>query len=112
MNCLFCKIISGDIPSIKIYEDEGIVAFADIKPEAPVHILVVPKKHIASLAEAAPEDEALLGKLLAATADIAREKQLDKGYRTVINSGDEGGQTVDHLHLHLIGGRAMHWPPG
>ena len=112
MSCLFCKIVSGEIPCTKVYEDENSIAFADINPQAPVHILVVPKQHITSLAEAKPEDAALLGKLLEAVAKIAASTQLAKGYRTVINTGEEGGQTVEHLHLHLLGGRAMHWPPG
>jgi histidine triad (HIT) family protein len=112
MSCLFCKIIDGSIPSTRVYEDEECIAFADIHPHAAVHVLVVPRKHIASLAEAAPEDKPLLGHLLYTAAEIARQKGLGNGYRTVINTGEDGGQTVDHLHLHLLGGRAMHWPPG
>lgn len=112
MDCLFCKIVAGQIPSKKAYEDEAVYAFHDIDPKAPKHILVIPKKHLASLADARPGDEALLGRLLAATAQIAREHGLGKGYRVVISTGAEGGQTVDHLHLHLLGGRQMHWPPG
>jgi histidine triad (HIT) family protein len=112
MDCIFCKIIAGTIPSKKIFEDEQLYAFADIDPKAPVHLLIVPKKHIGSLADATAEDQALLGKLLAAAAEIARTQSLGNGYRTVINTGPDGGQTVDHLHLHLLGGRPMHWPPG
>ncbi|MGA7525038.1 MAG: histidine triad nucleotide-binding protein [Acidobacteriaceae bacterium] len=112
MDCLFCKIVAGQIPSKKAYEDEAVYAFHDIDPKAPKHILVIPKKHLASLADAQPGDEALLGRLLAATAQIAREHGLGKGYRVVISTGAEGGQTVGHLHLHLLGGRQMHWPPG
>ena len=114
MSCLFCKIIDGSIPSTRVWEDEQCIAFADIHPHATVHVLIVPRKHIASLlAEAAPEDAALLGHLLWVVAEIARQKGLSKGlYRTVINTGADGGQTVDHLHLHLLGGRIMHWPPG
>ena len=112
MNCLFCKIIDGTIPSTRVYEDEQCIAFADIHPHAAVHVLVVPRKHIGSLAEARAEDSALMGHLLLTVAEIARQKGLTGGYRTVINTGDDGGQTVDHLHLHLLGGRAMHWPPG
>ena len=112
MNCLFCKIIADAIPSTRIYEDDQCIAFADIHPHAAVHVLVVPRKHIASLADAAPEDAPLLGHLLATVAEIARQKGLENGYRTVINTGDDGGQTVEHLHLHLLGGRIMHWPPG
>jgi histidine triad (HIT) family protein len=112
MNCLFCKIVEGTIPSTRVYEDDQCIAFADIHPHAAVHVLVVPRKHIASLAQATPEDTPLLGHLLATVAEIARQHGLDKGYRTVINTGDDGGQTVEHLHLHLLGGRIMHWPPG
>lgn len=112
MDCIFCKIVKGEIPSKKVHEDEFSLAFHDIEPKAPTHILVIPKKHVASLAEARPADEALLGRLLLAAAEIAREQELGRGYRVVISTGPEGGQTVDHLHLHLIGGRQMHWPPG
>jgi len=112
MSCLFCKIIDGSIPSTRVYEDEQCIAFTDIHPQAPTHLLVVPRKHITSLAEATQEDSALLSHLLWTVAEIARTKQLAAGYRVVINIGDNGGQTVDHLHLHLLGGRAMHWPPG
>lgn len=112
MDCLFCKIIAGTIPSKKIYEDEQVYAFADIDPKAPVHILVVPKKHIASLAETTPEDAPLLGRLLVLASEIAQANSLDGGFRVVANTGPDGGQTVDHLHLHILGGRQMHWPPG
>jgi histidine triad (HIT) family protein len=112
MDCLFCKIVDGTIPSTKVYEDDQCIAFADIHPQAPVHLLVIPRKHIVSLAEATEEDASLLSHLLWTVAQIAREKKLSKGYRTVINIGEDGGQTVDHLHLHLLGGRPMTWPPG
>lgn len=112
MDCLFCKIVAGQIPSKKVYEDETVFAFHDIDPRAPKHILVIPKKHLASLADAQPTDELLLGHILAIAAQIARDQDLGKGYRVVISTGPEGGQTVDHLHLHLLGGRQMHWPPG
>jgi histidine triad (HIT) family protein len=112
MPCLFCKIIAGEIASKKVFEDDLTLAFRDLHPQAPVHVLVVPRKHIASLAEANAEDEELLGHLLMVAAQIARSEGLVKGYRTVINTGADGGQTVDHLHVHLLGGRAMHWPPG
>ncbi|MGD0347747.1 MAG: histidine triad nucleotide-binding protein [Terracidiphilus sp.] len=112
MSCLFCKIASGEIPSTAVYQDERVYAFADINPKAPVHILIVPREHIGSLAEAAPEQNTLLGHLFWAAAEIARKKGLNKGYRVVVNTGEEGGQTVDHLHLHLLGGRQMTWPPG
>jgi histidine triad (HIT) family protein len=112
MSCLFCKIIDGSIPSTRVYEDEQCIAFADINPQAPVHLLIIPRKHIVSLAEATTEDSALLSHLLWTVAEIAREKSLAAGYRVVINIGPNGGQTVDHLHLHLLGGRHMTWPPG
>ncbi len=111
MSCLFCKIVSGEIPAKSVYEDADVFAFADINPQAPVHVLVIPRKHVASLAEAV-DDAALLGTLMAAAGRIAAENGLAKGYRTVINTGADGGQTVEHLHVHLLGGRAMHWPPG
>ncbi len=112
MSCLFCKIASGEIPSTAVYQDDFCYAFADINPKAPVHILVVPREHIGSLDEAAADKRALLGHLLWAAAEIARKKGLANGYRVVVNTGEEGGQTVDHLHLHLMGGRQMTWPPG
>ena len=112
MDCIFCKIAAGSIPSKKVREDEHLLAFHDIDPKAPTHILVIPKKHIASLAHATADDAELLGRLLVAVSEIAREQGLGKGYRVVISTGSEGGQTVDHLHLHLLGGRQMHWPPG
>jgi histidine triad (HIT) family protein len=112
MSCLFCKIASGEIPSAAIYQDERVYAFADINPKAPVHVLIVPREHIDSLAEATPEQNALLGHLFWVAAEIARKKGLAKGYRVVVNTGEDGGQTVDHLHLHLMGGRQMTWPPG
>ena len=112
VDCLFCKIIAGTIPSSKVYEDEQTYAFADINPQAPTHVLIVPRKHIASLDHAAPEDIATLGHLHTVAADIARGQGLANGYRTVINTGEDGGQTVDHLHVHLLGGRALYWPPG
>jgi histidine triad (HIT) family protein len=112
MACLFCKIIEGTIPSESVYQDDQCYAFLDIDPKAPVHVLVIPRKHIASLAEARKEDEATLGHLLWVAAEVARMKGLANGYRTVISTGKDGGQTVDHLHVHVLGGRAMHWPPG
>ena len=112
MDCIFCKIVAGTIPAKKVREDELILAFHDIEPKAPKHILVIPKKHLVSLADATAADEALLGRLLLTAGEIAREEGLVKGYRIVISTGPEGGQTVDHLHVHLLGGRQMHWPPG
>jgi len=104
--------VEGSVPSKPVFQDEQCFAFQDINPQAPVHILVIPRKHIASLADAQKEDEALLGHLLWAAAEVARAKGLANGYRVVISTGRDGGQTVDHLHLHVLGGRAMHWPPG
>lgn len=112
MSCLFCKIIDGTIPSAPVYQDELCYAFPDLHPQAPVHILIVPRVHIASLAETDDAQAGLLGHLLRAAARIAEEKGLSKGYRVVLNAGEDGGQTVDHLHVHLLGGRPMTWPPG
>ncbi|MFC6646432.1 histidine triad nucleotide-binding protein [Granulicella cerasi] len=112
MDCLFCKIVSGDIPATRVYEDEQVLAFPDIHPQAPTHLLIIPKKHIRSHAEAAAGDKEMLGHLMFAAGELAREKKLDGGYRLVINTGPDGGQTVDHMHVHLLGGRPMHWPPG
>ncbi len=112
MSCLFCKIIEGSIPSTPVYQDEQSYAFQDIDPKAPVHVLVIPRKHIPALSAAEESDQPLLGHLLWVAAEIARTKGLANGYRVVISNGRDGGQTVDHLHVHLLGGRAMHWPPG
>lgn len=112
MACLFCKIIAGEIPSKKVFEDDLTYAFRDINPQAPTHILVVPRKHIQSLAEAGAEDQGLLGYLHLTAGRIAHSEGLASGFRTVINTGEDGGQTVDHLHVHLLGGRPMGWPPG
>jgi histidine triad (HIT) family protein len=114
MDCIFCKIAAGEIPAKKLYEDDYAIAFSDIAPKAPVHTLIVPKQHIASLAElgASEQEKALIGHLHIIANQLARRQNLGNGYRIVINTGPDGGQTVDHLHLHLLGGRAMHWPPG
>lgn len=112
MSCLFCKIVEGHIPSTAVYEDELVYAFADIAPKAPVHILVVPREHIGSLDDASKTKRALLGHLMGVATEIARTKALTAGYRVVVNTGKDGGQSVDHLHLHLLGGRQMTWPPG
>lgn len=112
-DCLFCKIIAGDIPSNKVYADDHVYAFHDINPAAPTHILVIPKKHLHAVNSATADDEALMGKLLLAANRIADEAGLaESGFRYVINTGNEGGQTVFHLHLHILGGRQMTWPPG
>lgn len=112
MSCLFCKIIDGAIPSATVYQDELCYAFADIHPQAPVHVLITPRVHIASLSETDDAQSGLLGHLLRTAAGIAAQKGLHQGYRVVLNTGEDGGQTVDHLHLHLLGGRPMTWPPG
>jgi histidine triad (HIT) family protein len=112
MDCLFCKIVEGKIPSKGVYEDEQCVAFSDINPQAPVHFLLVPRLHIASIAHAEREHAGVLAHLLLTAGEIARSQGLDEGYRVVINTGPHGGQTVDHLHVHVLGGRHMEWPPG
>jgi histidine triad (HIT) family protein len=113
MNCLFCRIIAGEIPAARVYEDERALAFRDINPQAPTHILIIPKKHIDSLNGATDEDEATLGRLQRLAAKLAAEEGLtDAGYRTVVNTGVDAGQTVFHIHVHLLGGRPMAWPPG
>jgi histidine triad (HIT) family protein len=109
---IFSKIIRKEIPADIIYEDEWAIAFRDISPQAPVHILVIPKKPMPRLADAEAEDVQLLGHLLMTVKQIAAQEGLEDGYRVVINTGPDGGQTVYHLHLHLLGGRSMTWPPG
>ncbi|BDI15960.1 histidine triad nucleotide-binding protein [Nostoc cf. commune SO-36] len=109
---IFSKIISREIPADIVYEDNLTLAFKDIHPQAPVHILVIPKKPLPTLADAESEDHALLGHLLLTVKRIAEEAGLKNGYRVVINTGDDGGQTVHHLHLHILGGRQLDWPPG
>ncbi len=111
-DCLFCKIVAGTIQVKRLYEDDRCLVLADINPQAPVHLLVIPKAHIASLARTTDEDCALLGHLMVAAVQVARTERLSAGYRVVINTDDDGGQTVQHLHLHLLGGRRMGWPPG
>ena len=111
--CLFCRIVAGEIPSTQVAADDAIVAFRDIAPRAPTHILVVPRAHIPSAADLVAEDGELLGRIFATTATIARDEGIaEGGYRIVTNIGTWGGQTVDHLHFHLMGGRAFSWPPG
>ncbi len=112
-DCIFCKIAAGEIPSEFVYEDDQVVGFRDLNPQAPTHVLLIPRRHIATLNELRPEDEALVGHLYTAAAEVARREGLaEAGYRTVINCNADGGQTVFHLHLHLLGGRRMSWPPG
>lgn len=112
-DCLFCRIVEGSVPSDKVYEDELVYAFRDIDPQAPVHVLIVPRKHMTSILDAAGEDAAYVGAMMEAARRIAAEAGLDdKGFRLVLNTGQDGGQTVNHLHMHLLGGRALEWPPG
>jgi histidine triad (HIT) family protein len=112
-DCLFCKIVAKDIPAKLVFEDDRCVAFRDVNPQAPTHVLIVPRKHIATLNDVAADDEALVGHLVAVARDLARTEGLDaRGFRTLFNTGAESGQTVFHIHLHLLGGRAMGWPPG
>jgi histidine triad (HIT) family protein len=111
-DCLFCKIISGEIPSKKIYEDEHTFAFEDIDPKAPTHVLIVPKKHIRGLKEANTDEAEIIGRCHLTAARIARERGIEEGYRTVLNVGPKSGQSVFHLHVHLLGGRDLRWPPG
>ncbi len=111
-NCLFCRVIKGEVPSKKVYEDDRVYAFHDINPQAPTHILITPKKHIEGLNKAEPEDADLIGYCHLIAARLGRECGIEDGYRTVYNVGPKSGQSVFHLHLHLIGGRHMKWPPG
>jgi histidine triad (HIT) family protein len=112
-DCLFCKIAAGDIPATIVREDATALAFEDVNPQAPLHVLVVPRRHIATLNELTDDDEALIGHLVGMARDIARDRGLDgKGYRTVFNCNADAGQTVFHIHLHLLAGRNLSWPPG
>ena len=112
-DCIFCKLVKGAIPSEKIYEDDEMLAFRDINPMAPVHFLVIPKKHISSLMHMEAEDISLAGRLLNKAQELARKQGCEKrGARFVINAGQDSGQTVDHLHIHVLGGRTLSWPPG
>lgn len=111
-DCLFCKIAAGEIPSTKIYEDEYVYAFADIAPQAPFHAIIIPKEHIASADEITADNSILVAKVFEAVAKIAKAEKLEKGYRVVNNCGEEGGQTVGHIHFHLLARRNLAWPPG
>ena len=111
-SCLFCRILRGEIPSKKVYEDRHVYAFEDIDPKAPTHVLVIPKKHFADLKEAKAEDAEVIGRCHLAAAEIARQRGIENGYRTVSNVGPGAGQSVFHLHVHLLGGRTLGWPPG
>ena len=112
MDCLFCKIVNGDIPARKLYEDDQVVAFHDIAPQAPVQFLVIPKKHIATLNDMDEDDRALLGHIVYTAQRLAREQGCAEGFRVVMNCNEQGGQTVYHIHMHVLGQRQMHWPPG
>jgi histidine triad (HIT) family protein len=113
MSCLFCKIVAGEIPAKIVQESAELLAFEDIKPEAPVHILIIPKRHIATLNDVAAADDSLVGAMMRTAAAIAKDRGIDaSGYRTVMNCNSNAGQTVFHIHLHLLGGRRMSWPPG
>ena len=113
MSCLFCKIIAGEIPAAKVYEDEQVIAFHDINPQAPMHVLVVPKRHVATLNDLSPGDDQLVGSMVRAAAQIAKAHGFDgPGFRTVFNCNAQAGQTVFHIHLHVLGGRVLTWPPG
>lgn len=112
-DCLFCKIVNNEIPSTKVYEDEFVLCFKDINPEAPVHVVMIPKKHIDSLNEINEENSNLIAHIFVVAKNIVRSLNIDEsGYRIVTNCGKDGGQTVQHLHFHLLGGRIMKWPPG
>ena len=112
-DCLFCKIVEGDVPASIVHRDEHLIAFKDINPQAPLHVLIVPRRHIASLNALSPEDDDLVGEMVRRAAAIAREHGVaDTGYRTVFNCNADAGQTVFHIHLHVLGGRGLSWPPG
>jgi len=110
--CLFCRIIRGEIPSKKVYEDDHVLAFEDINPQAPTHVLIIPKRHFAGLKEAEQGDAEIIGQCHLAAAQIARQRDVEKGYRTVLNVGPGAGQSVFHLHVNLLGGRSLSWNPG
>lgn len=110
MDCIFCKIVNNEIPSKKVYEDEEIVAFNDLEPQAPIHVLIIPKEHIKSTNDISEKNSYIIGKIFMVAAKIAKEYHLENGYRIINNCGKDGGQTVEHLHFHLMGGRKMGWP--
>ena len=112
-SCVFCRIAAGDIPADKVYEDEMVIGFRDLNPQAPTHVLLIPRKHIATLNELQADDEMIVGRMFGAAREIAEnEGMADSGYRAVLNCNEAGGQAVFHIHVHLLGGRMMHWPPG
>jgi len=113
MPCLFCEIVAGRVPARMVHADDQLVAFHDIRPQAPTHVLVIPRRHITSLLDLSPEDDGLVGALVRQGRDIAREMGFDQdGFRLVMNCGDDAGYSVYHIHLHLLGGRQLGWPPG
>ena len=112
MDCLFCKIIAGDIPCAKVFEDDKVLAFKDIDPQAPFHILIIPKEHIPSAAAIDGQNSGVVAHIFEVAAEIGKENKLDGGYRLVTNSGADAGQTVGHLHFHMLAGRTLAWPPG
>ena len=112
MDCIFCKIIAGDIPSTKVYEDDNVLAFNDIDPQAPFHVIIIPKKHIASATDITNQNSHYISAIYEAIAKIAKENNLEKGFRVVNNCGEDGGQTVGHIHFHLLARRNLAWPPG
>lgn len=111
-DCIFCKIAAGDIPAKIVSETDEFVSFHDIAPQAPVHVLTIPRRHVESLAHISDDDSDWVGRMFTHVSRLARELELDDGYRVVVNIGGQGGQTVHHLHVHLLGGRSMQWPPG
>jgi histidine triad (HIT) family protein len=112
-DCLFCRIIAGEIPGSIVYQDDHVVAFNDINPQAPTHVLIVPRRHIASLNDLSPEDDQIVGELIRRASALAKDRGVSAGgYRIVFNTNRDAGQSVFHIHLHLLGGRSMHWPPG
>ncbi len=112
MDCLFCKIAAGEIPSAKVYEDEQVLAFKDIEPQAPFHVLIIPKEHVASAGEITPENSEIVAHIFEVAATLAKEHNLTEGFRVVTNCGKQAGQTVQHLHFHMLAGRNLGWPPG
>lgn len=113
MSCLFCQVVSGEVKANVVYEDPELLVFQDINPQAPTHLLIIPKQHIATINDADSKDEQLLGRMLLTARQMAKTQGIaDKGYRLLFNVNSEGGQVIYHIHLHLIGGRQMHWPPG
>jgi histidine triad (HIT) family protein len=110
--CVFCRIVHGQAPARIVYQDEDVTAFHDLNPQAPVHILIIPNRHISGVAQVEPQDTAMLGKLFAVARQLAEQEDVVSGYRLVINNGPRAGQSVFHLHMHMLGGRRLRWPPG